>query len=422
MNEKFKKVGDYIRKNRVIILSVYGIIMALCFVIPVFFVKESGGANWYKVKKLNEAFNDFVEMGEFDYAHIAHSEGWIYFPYIMKWFGLDADRLFMAVQSSLGIVALSIYPLMIYEIYKSYLLSVISPFLFNFTIGDMLYRQGNEEFYAIMWAAVVTFPFLILLLNEKRKTFIFAFTIIIAMFVAVSNCLRFHSGLPVVCIMLLIMIFKMVREKGNRIVIIVSIVCVFALYNSLSAFLPETIGRRWSFMGGNEYNSSPWHSILIGLGCYDNKYGLEYDDNCAMNMVKERWPEIEYQSDQYYYKCKVLFFELLKNDPQFVITTELRKFLGCMREEVDYVIGNKILLLLFLGSVMTLVLRGRRFFVSYWHVLSIGILFCVISTYGGIAAIPKASMYTYSSVGCTSLLVFFLTITVMKIVMKKNIF
>ncbi|MCR4792055.1 MAG: hypothetical protein K5871_04855 [Lachnospiraceae bacterium] len=405
-------------KNRKAILffaAIYGVIFSFLIMNPIFLTKESGGANWYKVAKLDRYFEEFMLNGQFDNAHLSHSLGWVYFPFLMRFFRMDARSMFMATQSVLGMIAISIYPLLLYELYDSVLICLFSPLIFHYTIGDMLYRTGNEEFYALMWSVVVAFPFLLLLCKETKKKSIMIFTIVLSLSMSVSNCLRLQSGLPVLIIIFLIDSFKFYKEKENRKILIIAFLTILLLYNCLSIAVPRIITANWDDVGVAGYNSSPWHSLLIGLGYYDNSYGITYDDNCGKEMVSERWPEVEYLSDEYFKKCRVIYIDMLKNDPGFVFKTELRKFIECLKEEMDYLLSSTFLLIASLIAVFSVLAGGfRKYCKDYWRELVFGGSFCILSTYSGVAAIPKVSMYTFSSVGCISVLIFFFLITSLK--------
>lgn len=416
---RIKKIEDFIR-NRQWILIIWGLIWAFFFVIPIFFVKETGGANWYKAQKLDVALELFMNTGEFDNAHLGHSLGWIYFPFIMRIFHLNADMMFMGFQSFLGMVVITAYPILIYRLYHSSVLAFVTPFFVHFIAGDKLYIEGNEEFYSIMWAVIMAMPFLIRLIKREGK--MIPNVIAVSVVMAVSNILRFHSGLPVLFVTVLILLIRFFRERYKTVILLVCLFCILGTYNLLARTIPNFIASAWADEGTLGYNSSPWHSILIGFGYIENDYGLAYDDGTAMELIARRYPGVEYQSDEYYKRCREVAINIIIHDPKFVAKVEFIKFYESLCAEGNYLLSR--FGTLFLGILGSIVLIYKKCFIQYlkenrWTLILCA-AFCILAMYSGIAAIPKTSMYIYSAIGCVSIFLMYWLLTIVNMLFNRT--
>lgn len=78
-----------------------------------------------------------------------------------------------------------------------------------------------------------------------------------------------------------------------------------------------------------------WHSIYIGFGYLENKYGITYDDTISDLKARTVNPKVVYCSNEYERILRDQCFLLLKNDPLFVFKTVffkiLKLFFTCLK-------------------------------------------------------------------------------------------
>ena len=135
---------------------------------------------------------------------------------------------------------------------------------------------------------------------------------VIAMF---ANILRFHYGITVVAATSAIMIIKLLRKEKVLVPVLISFAIMGLTYNLAARTIPVMISSNWSYPSDSAHGSSPYHTLLIGLGYIENEYGLVYDDNSAGDYIRERYPDVVYNSDEYYEKCKTEIENKTRQEP-----------------------------------------------------------------------------------------------------------
>lgn len=334
------KVKEYAREHRVFFLLLfYGIVIGVFLTRDHWFTIGNGWIAEWRSDRLTHRYEDLLEFGKFDIAYNSHTLGYgLYFPYLMKCLSIESgERIYCLVQAFMGMVVLSTYPLLMWMMFRSLLIAFLSPLMIHMIIGDMLYINKAGEYFSPLWAFVMGIPLLIMMFRKVNVYLTSGLILVIAM---LSNVMRSHSALPLIMIWFIVLAASIFKKDVS--VMSGILLCVLALssYDLLGTTIPQMVADRWGVEGRIPYNSSPWHSILIGMGYIENDYGLYYDDNAAKNLILEKYPGVEYISPEYYDRCKEMALEIIKDDPIFVLNGIVVKFNETMELSFNCWIGR----------------------------------------------------------------------------------
>ncbi len=333
-----KDIKEYI-ENHKRILFVWGMFCALVLTVVYSHVGSIGNYYaQYKADKVDLAYRDLMTNGKFEIWSLAHTLGWFYIPCLMKLFSIQSSaEVFILLQVIMTFIVLSASPYLVYKLNSNVLTSLFVPLAMGIFLGDFLYRRQSAEFYGAFWIVLFSVPFIFALIASQsgKQTIILIGFVSLSMMVA--NCFRFHSGLPTLVIFCLILTVRLLRKKERIAVYICSLMMLFLPYNFMARTIPDYVAKSWNVTGTAAYNSSPWHSVLIGFGWEEmqeyggvqNEYGLTYSDKSAENYILERYSDVEYNSDEYYECCKIEALKIIRENPGFVISGYIRKlFIG----------------------------------------------------------------------------------------------
>lgn len=425
------KSGDLKKIDRRIVgvlLLAYGLI---CAFVLVYSKKDLVGNGWidFRSDKLTDRYNTLLTEGKFIFSDVSHTLGYpLYFPYIMKLFDIrDGFRMFCLAQTLGGMCVVLLYPLLTHKITNSFIAALASPFVIHFTFGDVLYINKCNEFWGGLWSAIITIPLLYLYRREtdsKKKIFLISG---IAMVISCSNVLRNANGLPALIIALLILLEEIIRKKVTWKSILISIVVLLCTFNLLSTAIPCYVAEKWGVPGKEGYNSSPWHSILIGMGYIENEYGLFYDDNCGRELIGRLYPDVEYASTEYEECCKKVVLQILAEDPMFVIKGLFAKLEACLKLQIKYLLGRSSLNIysywwIFIGIAIEVLLlikikKIKEYVKKYVTLFVIGGGVTFLSIYAGVLAYPSG-YYILGTIGGTGLIVAFFFLTMGAVIIQ----
>ena len=391
-------------------LLLFGLISALVLIKPHFLTIGNGWIPKFRCERLENALDVYTSTKQFDFSRISHTVGYVlYFPILMQKFNVGSGYdMFCVVQSISAGIVICVYPILMYRLFYSKTLALISPIIIQFTFGDLLYIDKASEYWSGCWALALGLPLLMLFMKENKDRNRFVITLCIALIMSLANVLRGQSGLPLLLTFftaLGVLLFKK-RITLKRVCIYI-LICVCA-YNMFGTTIPNAVAHRWGYDGVIAYNSSPWHSILIGMGYVDNDYGLYYSDDSAKAIIEKIDPSIVYNSNEYYDACKRETFKIIKSDPGFVFKGLVAKMGKCIQLQVDYIWGSSsltyywhpyVFLMIIVLINTILLIRQKRNVCSGG-----GIILCLeavlLSLYSGILAYPS-EYYIWGSLGGT---------------------
>ena len=395
---------DKRKKNLIVYggLLLFGLISALVLIKPHLFSVGNGWVPEWRCERLEYGLNAFRETGRFDFSRTSHILGYpLYFPILMsKFHNLSGYEMFAIAQCVSGGIVIMLYPLLMYKLFRSKILALISPLIVHFTFGDLLYIDKASEYWSGCWALALGLPLLIIFMkeNEERKRLVT--TLCMALIMSLANVLRGQSGLP-----LLLTFFTAIGVLLFKKRIVLKRVCIYILicvctYNLLGTTIPSAVAYSWGYDGVTRYNSSPWHCILIGMGYIDNDYGLYYSDDSGKELMEKIDPSIVYNSEEYFDACKREALKIIKDDPVFVLKGLVTKLGKCIQLQADYIWGSSsltyywhpyiFLMIIVLINILKII-KQKRFgsYIRKWGgelILCLGAVF--LSLYSGILAYP----------------------------------
>lgn len=249
----------------------------------------------------------------------------------------------------------------------------------------------------------------------------------IAIVVSCSNILRNSNGLPILIIMLLILFEEFIRRKVAWKSILISSVVLVCTANLLATAIPCYVADKWGIPGKEKYNSSPWHSILIGMGYLENEYGLSYRDESCEELIGRLYPDVEYLSDEYFECCKKVALKIFAENPMFVIKGLFAKLVACSKLQIEYLLGRSSLNIysywwIFIGIALEVLLlikikKIKEYVKKYVSLFVIGGGVTFLSVYAGVLAYPSWP-YILGTIGGTGLIVAFFFLTMGAVIIQ----
>jgi hypothetical protein len=135
------------------------------------------------------------------------------------------------------------------------------------------------------------------------------------------------------------------------------------------------------------------HSLYLGLGVVENRFGIRWDDSYAADAVKKVAPEVSYVSPEYYRVLWKLYFERVMEDPKEVVRIYLLKTKMLLGEHFPewapplwQVLAAAIVFL----CMVKILGAGRRLeFDQGFHISAIALVFIGLFTVQGALAHPR---------------------------------
>lgn len=408
----------------------WGLLSAFILVYP---YRNTMGTGWVmeiRCNRLTDMYHALLQDGKFAFDKVGHSMAYpLYYPYIMKLFNIQDGRvMFMRAQTAYGMVAMLIYPLLIYKISNSVVVALISPFVVHFTFGDLLYINKCDEYYGGLWAAAIAIPLLYLYRSEESRRKRGVLLGGIALAISCSNILRNASGLPLLIVALFILFEGLVKKRRRIRSILISAAILVCTSNLLSSAIPGYVADKWGVAGKAKYNSSPWFAIMLGMGYLENDYGLYWSDDSGRALIKELYPDVVYNSDEFYECCKEVALQIIKDDPLFVVKGWFLKLGRCISMQADYLSGKSIrnrysYEWIFIGIAVEALLlikikRIREYAAKYLSLLVTGAGITLLSMYSGVLAVPD-EYYILGAIGGAGIVVVFLFLTMSAMIIQE---
>lgn len=268
-----------------------------------------------------------------------HSTSFYFYAWIYgKIFNIiDPKQIFYDIQYIFMFILLACIPVIIYELYHSMYLSLVSPILFYLVMEKELYHFFNDSYWIYSWSAIIVAFALSLLYIKKNNIY----SVILFLFItfSVSNVIRGESATLLAFFVIIIIgkyIFNELKNKNKLnkkyIIMIFMLLLSTQIFTNIipNAFLKNNINRTLQSFG-------PWHTLYIGLGWEtakpnsfiykENKYRIYWGDQCAIDFVKNKNRNIEVYSKEYFDTLKYEYVSVFINDSYFFISTYVKKFI-----------------------------------------------------------------------------------------------
>jgi hypothetical protein len=247
---------------------------------------------------------------------------------LMKWFFMGCFTLLVLL-----------YPLMFYELFGSVAGAVLSPLLvlwrFDFT-------QSLDLYWILAWCMLLCIPGLALAYRwwpgHRRRSVVLLVVLMLA--ASFSTSIRIHSGLPILLGALGIVFTTGTRWWRNpstlrrfrsiprwwlrpavAVALLVAYLSIGTIGMSAIRDYRNHVIHDASF--GSQYPTQHpfWHNAYIGFGYLPNKYGIAWSDTVSADAVERAHPGTGFLTSTYENTLRHLYFQIVRNDPGFVINT-----------------------------------------------------------------------------------------------------
>lgn len=336
----------------------------------------------------------------------------------------EACQVFLFLQLGAAAFILLLYPTLIYRLTHTILPACISPFLLKTFLGRILYEIKTDSYWSMAWIIVLGLPLLGIFFREKQGWPKWAAFVGLCLCMGLANLPRMHSSLGI----LLLLLLGIVKEffiplKKNRSCKLVVSACMLLIitvvsYTLFTAMIPSVYVAATAQKGKIE-DFGPWHSMYIGLGWEENKYGIQFSDGCAAEQVQSIDPSAVYCSPEYMDILKNEWFRLWREDPGYMIGTYFRKFGACLKlcwSYPDYAHYNETFCLevfLLATCILRYICRRKKIWAP-WGGLLFGAFFCGVSgMIFPMIAIPQV-VYSFGSFAAYGMLYVFGSLAIMQ--------
>lgn len=341
--KSYRTIDHYRRQAVDFYFLFYGLMISTILTFKGFFSIGNGWIRSHLTNLLEFWCQEMSEGNQFVFTQATHTMGWpLYFPYIMHAIGIkNGQEMFIIAQSFMGWVCVCVYPFFVYKITSSYIAAVLSPFILHFTFGDLLYINKCGEYYGASWILALGIPLILMLMKsvgDNRRFYVNCG--ILSLVLMIGNIWRKHSGIVILVISLVMIVFQLHRKKICLKAALIGMGFLLTSYPMLESIVPSIVAQEWGIEGRSSQNSSPWHTFLTGLGYIENDYGLTYNDDSTRAYIENKYPGTEYLSNDYYDKCKQEFMIIAKNDPGFVVCCMANKYVDSVKLQIDYIRGK----------------------------------------------------------------------------------
>lgn len=201
-----------------------------------------------------------------------------------------------------------------------------------------------------------------------------------------------------------------IRKISAR--IFFSILIILFSYRCLTNIVPNIytyFGDDYSKME----NMPAWHTLYVGLGWEENKYGITWNDACGTEAAQKIDPDVIPNSKEYHELIKQVYLSLVKEDPLYILQSYIRKMIACIKVNINYIWKSPYFLykgtLVFFAGILLLfnkfVLKKQKQFKAN-YILIFGTIFCGIQSLVFPMIATIADQYLTGSFAAGDLLLF----------------
>lgn len=248
-----------------------------------------------------------------------------FIPWIAKTFGVPtAIDIFFGTMLLMGATIAIFCFAIIFKHPLSRLISSIGILLLTFAS-----YKYSDVYIAPYFAVVATLPTFILLKEKKcvSKGVWFLACLISGLLLGYSNIIRSHAGTGA----LIFLASWIILNEGSKqkwifgFVLLTAFCIPYAHFHVLEHHRDQFLTQSVPGYRPQQIAHPKWHSIYIGFGYLQNKYGITYIDTASYEKASSIKPDVIYCSAEYEDILKNACFELIKKDPLFVFKTFISK-------------------------------------------------------------------------------------------------
>jgi hypothetical protein len=253
---------------------------------------------------------------------------YLYVPIIADWFNLDTLLAAYYFFLSLACVFIFLSLSALFSINKNWAGRAIVFLLFiPFFLKIITF---SDSYSAYIFSLSPTLPLLASINKQSKKYFIGTF--LLAGFVAiVSHILRKYSCLPLLLFLLVILVFEPLFKRKIK---LYALLAFLAGASVPYAHFLYSLHQQSVFLTTHGYSNIDldpgygiWHTVYLGFGFTQNKYGIVRQDACAYEAAKKVDSTVTTPGKP---KCekimKNIVFNLIKKDRHFVLTSFFARF------------------------------------------------------------------------------------------------
>lgn len=392
-----KYIPKISEKTKYIILIGMGI---LSFIVLLFSVRN--GCDYHLVKSfmggrvrwLNELLEEIFNGANLSLEKIEDHDltYYLYLSYLGKFLGIrDAEQLFLVLQMLAYGGVLLIYPALWYYLTETWLAGLSTPIFIVLILRPMLWTFCNDSYWAMAWTVLIGIPLIAAFYKSygEKKSLFFGCSICVV--IALGNIPRGHSSMGITIVFLAILLKVFIARyradvKKIGIKILLNIIMIIFSYQCFTNIVPN-IYMKFSGQSIIMENSPAWHTLYVGLGWEENKYGIIWSDECGTEAARRIKPNVIHNTKEYHEIIKQVYLSLVREDPLFIVQSYSRKLIACIKISIKYILKSpyflfkKVLVcLIFLLLLFNkFVLKRQRQFKEY-GVLLTGTIFCGIQS------------------------------------------
>lgn len=340
---------------------------------------------------LTEVFNGCrPSLGQIEDHDLSY---YLYLSYLGKFLGIrDAEQLFLVIQMLAWGSILLVYPALWYYLTKTWLIGFFAPLATVIILRPMLWTFCNDSYWSMAWTVLMGIPLIAAFEKTygKNRAFSWGGYICLGLVIALGNIPRAHSSMGITVVFLAVLIKLFIGRYGDiknvSIRILFSIVVIMFFYRCFTDIVPNI----YTYLSGDSNvieNMPAWHTLYVGLGWEENKYGITLNDACGTEAAQKINPDVIPNSKEYHKIIKQVFLSLVKADPIYILRSYVKKMIVCIKVNIKYILkspyfkykGELVCLTAILLLFNKFVLKRQKQFKTY-GVLLVGTIFCGIQS------------------------------------------
>ncbi len=288
---------------------------------------------------LTEVFNgmppslDTIEDHDLSY--------YLYLSYLGKFLGIrDAEQLFLVVQMLAWGTVLLLYPAIWYYLTKTWVVGLLTPIATVMILRPMLWTYCNDSYWSMAWTVLMGIPLIAAYEKDCGKNRSFFSGGVICLVIALGNVPRGHSSMGIALVFLAVLIksfmarYRDIRKISVR--VFLSILIILFFYRCFTNVVPDMYTYFRDDYGKME-NMPAWHTLYVGLGWDENKYGITWNDACGTEAAQKIDPDVIPNSKEYHEIIKQIYLSLIKEDPLYILQSYIRKLIACIKVNINYI-------------------------------------------------------------------------------------
>lgn len=329
-------------KNIIVIVVIAIIASAVIWLLPSY--SNNMGRDQ---EMLNVITPDFRGSLEFINELRDFKAGFIYASVIAHLFNITDQAPLFALNRFLQMLSIMIVvPTIIRKMFTNINNAWIVSIIVLGAVWPIMYYHVGDSYASQAYPLILGIPILAYLYHIEWNKKSWYYLVLMWAAIAFGNAIRDYSSLGIFVCMIILSVIKC---KGNWKKCIVVIAITIISYSLMTRYIPELIYLvsgvecHWRDMA-----NSPWHEAYVGIGFEWNPFGIQFLDKPAYDYAHSVDPNVVYPSREYNAILREGFFNLVKENPKYFLSSYIRKACLCIAPIITMSIFNFIYTILFL--------------------------------------------------------------------------